>query len=145
MGRDKRAVCFCRNPAALPGESLLVVAAILAGRGRISFPLFLLLSAWTGPVIGGNIGSMIGRWLGHRALCVRTEHTERPPQGGLSEIRSGVLNEARQLWLFQPLHVGFASQNHLAHDAMTLTRSYWRGCFRKTHGTTQFTFSVYFL
>ena len=39
----------------LPGESLLIVAAILAGRGDISFPV-LLLSAWGGAVAGDNIG-----------------------------------------------------------------------------------------
>jgi membrane protein DedA with SNARE-associated domain len=47
----------------LPGEPLLVVAAILAGRGEISFPA-LLLSAWGGAVIGDNIGYVIGRTLG---------------------------------------------------------------------------------
>jgi len=50
--------------APLPGESLLVVAAILAGRGDISF-LSLLISAWAGAVIGDNIGYVIGRKLGH--------------------------------------------------------------------------------
>jgi len=51
----------------LPGESLLVVAAILAGRGEISFP-GLLMSAWGGAVIGDNIGYLIGRTLGHTLL-----------------------------------------------------------------------------
>ena len=50
--------------APLPGESLLIVAAILAGRGDISF-LSLLISAWAGAVIGDNIGYVIGRKLGH--------------------------------------------------------------------------------
>jgi membrane protein DedA with SNARE-associated domain len=51
----------------LPGESLLVVASILAGRGEISFP-GLLLSAWAGAVIGDNIGYLIGRTLGRTLL-----------------------------------------------------------------------------
>jgi membrane protein DedA with SNARE-associated domain len=51
----------------LPGESLLVAAAILAGRGEISFPV-LLLSAWGGAVIGDNIGYLIGRTLGRTLL-----------------------------------------------------------------------------
>jgi membrane protein DedA with SNARE-associated domain len=51
----------------LPGESLLIVAAILAGRGEISFPA-LLISAWIGAVTGDNIGYLIGRKLGHKAL-----------------------------------------------------------------------------
>lgn len=51
----------------LPGESLLIVAAILAGRGDISFPV-LLLSAWAGAVAGDNIGYLIGRTLGRAVL-----------------------------------------------------------------------------
>ena len=51
----------------LPGESLLIVAAILAGRGEISFPV-LLLAAWGGAVAGDNIGYLIGRTLGHKLL-----------------------------------------------------------------------------
>jgi membrane protein DedA with SNARE-associated domain len=53
--------------APLPGESLLIVAAILAGRGELSFPA-LLFSAWAGAVSGDNIGYLIGRKLGHKAL-----------------------------------------------------------------------------
>jgi membrane protein DedA with SNARE-associated domain len=53
----------------LPGESLLIVASILAGRGDISFPS-LLLFAWVGAVFGDNIGYMIGRVLG-RTLVLR--------------------------------------------------------------------------
>jgi len=51
----------------LPGESLLVISAILAGRGDISFPS-LLVAAWAGSVIGDNIGYLIGRLLGHRLV-----------------------------------------------------------------------------
>ena len=47
----------------LPGESLLVVASIMAGRGTISFPA-LLIAAWAGSVAGDNIGYWIGRSLG---------------------------------------------------------------------------------
>ena len=39
----------------LPGESLLILTAVLAGRGDISVP-GLLVSAWAGAVIGDNIG-----------------------------------------------------------------------------------------
>jgi membrane protein DedA with SNARE-associated domain len=53
--------------APLPGESLLIIAAVLAGRGDLSFP-GLLVSAWAGAVIGDNIGYMIGRMLGHRVV-----------------------------------------------------------------------------
>lgn len=51
----------------LPGELLLILTAILAGRGGMSFP-GLLISAWAGAVIGDNIGYLIGRLLGHRVV-----------------------------------------------------------------------------
>ena len=47
----------------LPGESLLVVASMLARRGEISLP-GLILSAWAGAVLGDNIGYLGGRVLG---------------------------------------------------------------------------------
>jgi membrane protein DedA with SNARE-associated domain len=51
----------------LPGESVLIAAAILAGRGDISTPA-LLASAWAGAVIGDNIGYLAGRLLGRRLI-----------------------------------------------------------------------------
>ena len=55
--------------APLPGESLLIFASVLAGRGEL--PLApLMLGAWTGAVLGDNIGYLIGRWLG-RAIVLR--------------------------------------------------------------------------
>ena len=47
----------------LPGESLLVIASVLAGRGEISLP-GLILAAWAGAVLGDNIGYLGGRILG---------------------------------------------------------------------------------
>jgi membrane protein DedA with SNARE-associated domain len=55
--------------APLPGESLLIFASFLAGRGELSLPL-LMVSAWAGAVMGDNIGYVIGRKLG-RALVQR--------------------------------------------------------------------------
>jgi membrane protein DedA with SNARE-associated domain len=55
--------------APLPGESLLVLASVLAGRGELSLPL-LMLAAWAGAVMGDNIGYGIGRRYG-RALILR--------------------------------------------------------------------------
>jgi membrane protein DedA with SNARE-associated domain len=53
----------------LPGESLLILAAVMAGRGEMS--LFgLMILAWTGAVVGDNVGYLIGRILG-RTLLVR--------------------------------------------------------------------------
>jgi membrane protein DedA with SNARE-associated domain len=55
--------------APLPGESLLIFASVLAGRGEL--PLApLMLWAWTGAVLGDNIGYLIGRRLG-RAIVLR--------------------------------------------------------------------------
>jgi membrane protein DedA with SNARE-associated domain len=53
--------------APLPGESLLIVASVLAGRGDISFPA-LLFFAWLGAVMGDNIGYVIGKKLGRAAV-----------------------------------------------------------------------------
>jgi membrane protein DedA with SNARE-associated domain len=53
----------------LPGESLLIVASVLAGRGVLSFPS-LLFFAWVGAVVGDNIGYVIGRLLG-RTIMLR--------------------------------------------------------------------------
>ncbi|MBI3436913.1 MAG: DedA family protein [Proteobacteria bacterium] len=51
----------------LPGESLLITAAILAGRGDIGITA-LFFAAWAGAVVGDNIGYLIGRRLGHALL-----------------------------------------------------------------------------
>jgi len=51
----------------LPGESLLIVASILAGRGDLSY-VALFLAAWAGAVIGDSIGYLIGRKLGGALL-----------------------------------------------------------------------------
>lgn len=53
--------------APLPGESLLVFASVLAGRGEISLPL-LMLSAWAGAVMGDNIGYLLGRRFGRGVI-----------------------------------------------------------------------------
>ncbi|MGH6800395.1 MAG: DedA family protein [Methylocella sp.] len=53
----------------LPGESLLILASVLAGRGELSL-LSLMLGAWAGAVLGDNIGYLIGRRLG-RAIVLR--------------------------------------------------------------------------
>ena len=55
--------------APLPGESLLIFASVLAGRGELSL-LPLMLSAWAGAVLGDNIGYLIGQRLG-RAIVLR--------------------------------------------------------------------------
>jgi membrane protein DedA with SNARE-associated domain len=53
----------------LPGESLLLFASALAGRGELSFPA-LVVGAWIGAVAGDNVGYAVGRF-GGRALVLR--------------------------------------------------------------------------
>ena len=55
--------------APVPGESLLIFASVLAGRGEMSLSA-LLACAWAGSVIGDNLGYLIGRKLG-RATVLR--------------------------------------------------------------------------
>jgi membrane protein DedA with SNARE-associated domain len=53
--------------APLPGETLLIFASVLVARGEMSLPA-LLLSAWTGSVLGDNVGYFIGRTVGRATL-----------------------------------------------------------------------------
>ena len=53
--------------APLPGETLLIFASVLVGRGDLSLP-HLLICAWAGSVLGDNIGYWIGRKLGRAAV-----------------------------------------------------------------------------
>jgi len=83
----------------LPGESLLVVAAVLAERGDISFAS-LVLSAWAGSVIGDNIGYLIGKLLG-RKLLLR--------YGGKIGLDAGRLGKVEVVFArYGPAAVGFA-------------------------------------
>ena len=53
--------------APVPGESLLIFASVLAGRGEMSLSA-LLVSAWVGSVIGDNLGYLIGRKFGRTTV-----------------------------------------------------------------------------
>jgi membrane protein DedA with SNARE-associated domain len=53
--------------APVPGESLLIFASVLAGRGEMSLPS-LLIFAWVGSVLGDNLGYLIGRKLGRDTI-----------------------------------------------------------------------------
>ena len=53
--------------APLPGETLLIFSAVLAGRGEMSLP-GLLIFASAGAVLGDNIGYAIGRTLGRGTI-----------------------------------------------------------------------------
>jgi membrane protein DedA with SNARE-associated domain len=83
----------------LPGESLLIVASILAGRGDLSY-LALFLSAWAGAVVGDSIGYLIGRKLGGTVL------RRYGGKVGLTEERLTRVEVA--FARYGPLAVGFA-------------------------------------
>jgi membrane protein DedA with SNARE-associated domain len=72
--------------APLPGESLLIFASVLAGRGQLSLPL-LMLSAWAGAVSGDNIGYLIGRRFG-RAIVLRYGARVGITAGRLSQVEA---------------------------------------------------------
>ncbi len=83
----------------LPGESLLIFASVLAGRGELSLPP-LMLSAWAGAVLGDNIGYLIGRRLG-RAIVLR--------YGGKIGINADRLNRVEAVFArYGPATVAFA-------------------------------------
>ncbi|TPV99444.1 MAG: putative membrane protein [Beijerinckiaceae bacterium] len=85
--------------APVPGESLLIFASVLAGRGELSLPL-LMLGAWAGAVLGDNIGYLIGRRLG-RTLVLR--------YGGKIGINAERLNWVEALFArYGPITVAFA-------------------------------------
>ena len=51
----------------LPGETLLITAALLAAKGVFNLPS-LLITAWAASVLGDNVGFYIGRFGGRRFL-----------------------------------------------------------------------------
>jgi membrane protein DedA with SNARE-associated domain len=53
--------------APVPGETLLIFASILAGRGEMSLPA-LVVFAWGGAVLGDNIGYAVGKSWGRGAI-----------------------------------------------------------------------------
>jgi membrane protein DedA with SNARE-associated domain len=106
----------------LPGESLLIATAILAGRGVISFPV-LLLSAWCGAVVGDNIGYLIGRMLGHRLLW---------RYGAKLWLKRDRLRKVEEIFArYGPVTVGFARFFNVLRQlngvvAGTLEMDWWR-------------------
>lgn len=62
----------------LPSESMIVTAGVLAGAGRLSWPLVLLAGA-LGAFVGDNLGYLLGRVVGGGAIrwVVRGERGER--------------------------------------------------------------------
>jgi membrane protein DedA with SNARE-associated domain len=50
-----------------PGETALVLAAVLASQGKLQIWLVILIGV-TSAIVGDNIGYMLGRWLGRDVL-----------------------------------------------------------------------------
>ncbi|MDR3436288.1 DedA family protein [Telmatospirillum sp.] len=83
----------------LPGESLLIVSAMLAGHGDFSFSS-LFFSAWAGAVFGDNIGYWIGRKRGN-GLLLR--------YGGRIGLNARRIHKAEVIFAhYGPVTVGFA-------------------------------------
>ncbi len=66
----------------MPGETLLIVGAVLASQGQMNI-VILLLTGWAGAVMGDNIGYAIGRFGGRRFIhrfgqyfFIRQKHVE---------------------------------------------------------------------
>src|SRR5262245_24481256 len=76
----------------LPGESLLIFSAALAGRGEMSLPA-LLICAWAGAVIGDNVGYVIGRSAAPRSpgLAPRSASLRRASAGSKGCSRATAL------------------------------------------------------
>lgn len=87
-----------------PGQTFLVGAALLAGRGEMSFPL-VLLSAIGATVVGDNLGYAIGRRGGRRLVLrfgANRHHLARLSRfyrryGAWPVLLSRFLDGARQL------------------------------------------------
>lgn len=58
-----------------PGQTLMLAAAILAGRGELHIAAVLAI-AWSAAVLGDNLGYALGRW-GGRRLLLRIPFMER--------------------------------------------------------------------
>ena len=54
----------------VPGETTLIIGAVLAGQGRLT-PWLVALVAWAGAILGDNAGYFIGRRWGRRLATVR--------------------------------------------------------------------------
>lgn len=92
----------------VPGETLLVAAAVIAARGTLDIA-WLALLAWAGAVIGDNIGYAIGRFGGRQLALrygsyvgIRASHFERVERffarfGGLIVVVARFFAVLRQL------------------------------------------------
>ena len=67
-----------------PGETALVLAAVLASQGKLQIWLVLVIGI-SSAIIGDNIGYWLGRWLGREALTARgplQHHRTRAVEAG---------------------------------------------------------------
>jgi membrane protein DedA with SNARE-associated domain len=54
----------------VPGETALIAAAVLAAQGKMQIAAVIALAA-AGAIVGDNVGYLLGRHLGRRALVAR--------------------------------------------------------------------------
>jgi membrane protein DedA with SNARE-associated domain len=72
----------------VPGETTLIAAAVLAANGKMQIAAVIALAA-AGAIVGDNIGYLLGRHLGRRALVAR---------GPGRRIRRSALDAGRALF-----------------------------------------------
>jgi membrane protein DedA with SNARE-associated domain len=114
----------------LPGESLLVIAAVLSGRGEFSFA-GLFFAAWAGAVSGDNLGYLIGRRLGRNLLG---------RYGGKIGLNAERLHKIEAIFArYGPLTVGVARFFSVLRQlngvvAGTLKMDWWRFLIFNTFG-----------
>jgi membrane protein DedA with SNARE-associated domain len=72
----------------VPGETTLIAAAVLAANGQMQIAAVIALAA-AGAIVGDNVGYLLGRHLGRRALVAR---------GPGRRIRRGALDAGRALF-----------------------------------------------
>jgi len=108
--------------APVPGETLLIFASVLVGRGEMSLPA-LLIFAWAGSVLGDNIGYAIGRSVGRSTIA------RYGAKVGLTDAR---INKVESIFLrYGPVTVVFARFVNILRQlngivAGTMGMSWWR-------------------
>src|SRR5262245_11901535 len=106
----------------VPGETLLIFAAVLAHRGEMSLPA-LLIFAWAGSVLGDNIGYLIGK-----TIC-RATITRHGGKIGLTNARISAVEEIFSRYgsatvLFARLFPVLRQLNGIVASALAM--SWWR-------------------
>jgi len=119
----------------IPGETVLVIAAVAAGKGTL-VPWQVALCAWTGAVIGDNIGYALGHHYGERFWTLpgirrfyRRERVERAES--FFKRRSGwlVVFFARFVAILRIFAGPIAGITHMHWRAFLLANAFGAACW----------------